>query len=327
MTYGYLVGTDEAGYGPNLGPLVVSATVWQVPGDPGECDLYELLREFVTATPPRGPQRMADVAPRAALFLADSKVVYKSSGGLADLEFGLLSALAWAGARPATWREAWQALDRDGFERAGSLPWHLDYDRPLAGDRAAIDRQVEALRGGADAAGVRLVTVRSRAVFPELWNDRIDRQGNKSTVLSLVTLELLADILRTLDAPVLVICDKHGGRNNYRGLVQHCLTDALIEVDREGREESRYGWGRGDQRVDIVFRTRAERYLPAALASMASKYLRELAMDAFNAFWRGHLPGLAPTAGYPVDAARFKADIALVQRSLGIDDRVLWRNR
>ena len=26
----YLIGMDEAGYGPNLGPLVVSASVWQM---------------------------------------------------------------------------------------------------------------------------------------------------------------------------------------------------------------------------------------------------------------------------------------------------------
>ena len=41
----------------------------------------------------------------------DSKVVYKPSGGLADLEFGLLSALAWVGRRPRSWREVWAALD------------------------------------------------------------------------------------------------------------------------------------------------------------------------------------------------------------------------
>ena len=31
----YLLGTDEAGYGPNLGPLVVTATVWEVPDASG----------------------------------------------------------------------------------------------------------------------------------------------------------------------------------------------------------------------------------------------------------------------------------------------------
>ena len=34
----FLLGTDEAGYGPNLGPLVISASVWEVP-DGGD-DLY-----------------------------------------------------------------------------------------------------------------------------------------------------------------------------------------------------------------------------------------------------------------------------------------------
>ena len=31
---GLLIGMDEAGYGPNLGPLVVTVTVWEVPGSP-----------------------------------------------------------------------------------------------------------------------------------------------------------------------------------------------------------------------------------------------------------------------------------------------------
>ena len=72
---------------------------------------------------------------------------------------------------------------------------------------------------------------------------------------------------------------------------------------------------------------KADSHLPAALASMASKYLRELAMRAFNDFWRRSVDGLRPTAGYPQDAKRFKAQIAAVQAELGIDDRLLWRER
>jgi hypothetical protein len=60
---------------------------------------------------------------------------------------------------------------------------------------------------------------------------------------------------------------------------------------------------------------------------MTSKYLRELAMAAFNAFWQRHVPHLKPTAGYPVDAKRFKQDIAAAQSRLGIEDDLLWRMR
>jgi ribonuclease HII len=79
--------------------------------------------------------------------------------------------------------------------------------------------------------------------------------------------------------------------------------------------------------VEIRFCAGGEAYLPVALASMISKYLRELAMQAFNQFWIRHLPELRPTAGYPGDSQRFKRDIASVQASLGIDDRMLWRDR
>ncbi len=29
----FVIGTDEAGYGPNLGPLVISATLWETPDE------------------------------------------------------------------------------------------------------------------------------------------------------------------------------------------------------------------------------------------------------------------------------------------------------
>ena len=93
------------------------------------------------------------------------------------------------------------------------------------------------------------------------------------------------------------------------GLLQHFFPDAWIETLVESRAESRYHWGAGDGRVEVAFRRGGESFLPAALASMTAKYLRELAMRAENAFWCARVPGLRPTAGYPLDARRFKTEI------------------
>src|SRR5690348_14319014 len=81
----YLIGTDEAGYGPNLGPLVVAASVWYVPDRPAT-DLYTRLKKAVCREiADRDPPRVA---------IADSKQLYQPARGLADLEQGVLACLA-----------------------------------------------------------------------------------------------------------------------------------------------------------------------------------------------------------------------------------------
>ena len=122
-----------------------------------------------------------------------------------------------------------------------------------------------------------------------------------------------------------MICDKHGGRNRYAALLAEHFPEWLVEIRGEGRRRSSYQFGPPDRRVEFCFRTKAESCLPAALASMASKYVRESAMRAFNDFWRRRVPALQPTAGYPQDAKRFRADIAPTQKRLHIEDRMLWR--
>ena len=67
--------------------------------------------------------------------------------------------------------------------------------------------------------------------------------------------------------------------------------------------------------------------LPVALASMLSKYVRELCMIQFNAFWQDRVQGLKRTAGYPQDAARFLADIREEQQTLGLDQSLFVRER
>lgn len=315
-----IVGTDEAGYGPNLGPLLISATVWRVPDDQQQCDLFELLAPTVSCVP-------RDNAP---LTIADSKDLYKPHGSLERLEHGLLSALTHLNACPLDWQRAWQVLAPRDCESISRQPWHVDYDAslPLDAHPEEIHARAQRLGETLDEAGVELLAVRCRAVFPEEFNELVDVHGSKGEVLSIATLRLIADQLAAIgDEPILIQCDKHGGRNRYAPLLQQQFPEYLVEIVDEGRAQSVYRWGPSARRTEIRFTAKGERFLPSALASMACKYLRELAMRSFNQYWAARVEGLKPTAGYPVDAKRFHAEIQDAQAELGIDDQLLWRCR
>ena len=318
----YLIGTDEAGYAPNLGPLVISATVWQVPDELLHSDLYQVLRKVICREPP--PARSRRVA------WADSKALYKAGHGLSVLERGVLAALSLTSARPCNWHELWNLLDGVSAALLNELPWHDGYavELPLETDCADLNKLHARLIGGFEAAGVRLLRIRSMAVFPQRFNELTCSYDNKAEALSRLTLNLVAEVMQELDeAPVLIYCDKHGGRSFYGPLLQQQFPDWLVEVHGESRGESIYRWGRPERRIEVRFCMNCERHLPAALASMASKYLREVSMRAFNDFWGARVPELRPTAGYPGDSKRFKNDIREVQTALGISDDVLWRSR
>lgn len=320
-----LIGIDEAGYGPNLGPLCIGATAWEVEvtdGGQPKVDLYELLADIVSPKPVDG-----------LIAIADSKQLYKpashsKSSGLHHLERGVLSALTLLGQLPTKWQT---------LVKPPSLPWYDGFDctLPIDTDLETINSLAECLDKSCSAAGVRLVDVRARLVFPHEFNQLTEHYGTKGAALSHVSIELLKTVLQNatstsdLTAPrsTQITCDKHGGRNRYAALLQHHFPDVIVQVVEESRPMSRYRWGSPKSQTEICFRSKGEAELPVALASMIAKYQRELAMQAFNSFWATHVPGIKPTAGYPLDAKRFKAEIDQVQSKLGIDDQILWRNR
>jgi ribonuclease HII len=317
----FLIGTDEAGYGPNFGPLVITATVWHIDDGLDCAALYKHLRRHVTAQVNR--------ANKKRIVWADSKAVYKNGCGLDHLERGVLTALGLLGRLPCQWCELWHWLDPQFAPRIDELPWHLGYtaDLPLWADGEELSALVELLKAGLEALGVRLVGLLSRAVFPDEFN-RLCRASNKADALSRVTLALVAEALSLVsDGCVQVFCDKHGGRDYYHPLLQIQFENEWIEVRQESSAASVYRFGPDERRVEIGFHVEGERFLPVALASMTSKYLREAAMRPFNEFWCARVPGLKPTAGYPGDSHRFKKQIAAAQRELAIDDQILWRSR
>ena len=330
-----LVGMDEAGYGPNLGPLVLAVTAWKVEGEEPALaepvayavDLYERLEGIISH---KGDgDRIA---------IADSKALYKPGGGLQKLERGVFAALAALGKPAGSWSALVEHLEADPEGLRHRLPWHVDFDVPLPTDATADEVAALGVRlvQVCDAAGVGLVAMRGRMVFPCELNRLIEQYGSKGAALSHLSLGMLREVMdgecflarRALRCnAATIVCDKHGGRNRYSELLAVHFPEQPIEVLDEGRAESRYRWVDEAGPVDIGFRTKGESFLPTALASMTAKLLRELAMRGFNQFWQRHVPGLRPTAGYPQDAKRFRGEIADRQRQLGINDLDLWRNR
>src|SRR5262249_4840130 len=142
--------------------------------------------------------------------------------------------------------------------------------------------------------------------------------------------ELLGWIWETSsrEVPTLVRGDKHGGRNFYAGPLADALPDSWVSPVVEGPALSRYH-ARGIDRtltVEVLPRADADHGL-VALASVVSKVPREVWMDTFNACWCERVPGLAPSAGYPVDAARFRREVGNVADELGLPSDVWWRHR
>src|SRR5207253_4519889 len=117
-------------------------------------------------------------------------------------------------------------------------------------------------------------------------------------------------------------------RNTYSALLQHAFADGMVWAEEEGMDRSVYRVEGLDRTVKITFMPRADvQHFNVALASMISKYVRELSMREFNRFWQAHVPGLAPTAGYPLDAGRYFDAIRPALLKMGMAERAVWRCR
>ena len=70
-----------------------------------------------------------------------------------------------------------------------------------------------------------------------------------------------------------------------------------------------------------------ENFLPVSLASMVSKYLRELLVYNINHYFVGHCADLKPTAGYWKDGLRFIEDLKMNIPHVRFDNNQLIRCR
>lgn len=322
-----IAGIDEAGFGPLLGPLVVSAACFDVPEEHADGCLWKRLASCVAKTP--GKRRGGSVV------IADSKKVYgrNKEGGLGHLERAVLGLLATRDRRPATLAQLLACLAPGAAEQAREYPWHADCADPVPANITATDLALSSnvLEAGLASAGVRLAALRAECLFVGHYNRLVAATRNKSTTLLDTTCRLLAYLWGKHPGPgqtLRIHVDRQGGRQHYRPALQRTFEGFDFAVLEETETRSSYRMTSAGKTALIHFTVGGEdECLLVALASMTSKYLREVLMAGFNRFWASHVPGLVPTAGYYVDGQRFYNDIAPAVQRLGIDPAILLRER
>ncbi len=312
----WIVGIDEAGYGPNLGPLIMSSVTCRVPQELAGADLWEVLQSAVRRHPSEADGR---------ILIEDSKLVYSTTRGLIALETGVLATLTPPGnGEPLTLSRYLDWLCPTHRDELGGEGWyHGTSALPVQAEPLSFAEARARFKLACSEKQVIRGMARSVIVLLEQW-------GSKGAVLG----HGLAELVRCNHEfaagtePVHFFVDKHGGRNTYAAMLQEAVPGGMVVAHEEGMDRSVYSVLGFGQEMRLTFQPRADsEHFCVALASMISKYLREVLMHEFNGFWRQHLPDLKPTAGYPGDANRFYAAIRPVVERLGIPEASVWRRK
>ncbi|HEY6881790.1 MAG TPA: hypothetical protein VI299_27370, partial [Polyangiales bacterium] len=263
-----VVGVDENGLGPLLGPLVTTAVA------------LELSRYR--------PEHHANLG--RELGIDDSKAT--AGFGQMALAEGLALALveSLTGTAPADIDALFEALLLDAPAQlrapcpSASRPqcWSVTLPLPCFGGDLALGR--EALRK-LHKAGLRPVHLRSALACTGSLNTLL-RKGQSRVEVDLELMErLVLDVRAHVQEDVRAICGMVGGIRNYTAKMRHLPAHGVRPARAQGSTLAYDVQGIGHVRFEI---DADANHLPVALASMVGKYVRELSMERQNRFYRGH---------------------------------------
>ncbi|MHC4595586.1 MAG: hypothetical protein ACYS9C_01635 [Planctomycetota bacterium] len=316
-----LVGIDEAGFGPILGPLVVSSSTFSLPNHLLTSDLWRILRRSLA----NKRKRLA-----GRLLIADSKKAYSKSLGLKHLERTVLTAFGCLGREPATLTELMELLCPACLERLSGYPWYRDAgSQPILTDIADKAIASAVLADDLTSNGIELLALKSCCLDVAYYNKMVSGVKNKARVLFTATSQLIKEAFDNFtDHDLQIMVDRQGGRVRYRKNLQLMFPDMELKILRESPAASSYELQTDGRGMRLHFVVGAdERFLPVSLASMVSKYLRELLIRSINRYFAGFGADLRPTAGYWKDGLRFIKDLKTNLPHVEFNDDQLIRCR
>ncbi len=213
-------------------------------------------------------------------------------------------------------------------ETIAGYPWYAekDYPLPLATNISAVLNYADLLKYALDKQGVQFCYASSCVVTVREFNEWVKATDNKSVVLFNNCAALISRLWNNFKGNICLVVDKQGGRNNYAELLKGFLHKVDIKILKESAKVSTYEVVDGQRKMEISFVEKGEdTCMAVALASIFSKYVRELFMHLENQYWLHLVPNLKPTAGYYTDALRFLSQIADVRKKEAIQDNMLIR--
>ncbi len=314
-----IAGIDEAGLGPKLGPLVVSATVFRVT-EPlaGTASLWDIYSQATTKTRDRKDSR---------LLVTDSKIAYtgKNIHPLKNTVLNFTAALHRS-AEITSINDLLQLLcDNNEIPEIMLSPWFKDLKHKIS-DSDNIKLDNDHIQSLTAASGAEVLQLRSTVQTAAMLNNLFSQNLNKSEVLLQQSGKHIRQIIETFTGePLRITVDKQGGKTYYAAYLSDLLAGKWIEPVRETAESSLYKIGT-EQYIEFIPKA-DQREFTVALASMFSKFLRELLMAEFNTFFITRKPALKPTAGYPEDARRFIDELTELLDHAKIATHHIWRER
>ena len=352
-----VIGIDEAGYGPSMGPLVIGGTAWWIPD---RWTIDELTQELATCFQPKPSFPGHDF-----LSIGDSKKILVGKYGWPSLSLAAEWLLAATSGDVATGSGLSKLIAMD-WERLQSVPWFHDLVRgQWNSNHSYLNDKMDSAAGPLarqsilatlgprisqqlDRVGMKLLGVQARCIDEPEFNRMVTKTGNKSTVLSELSLQIAKSLAESclesssVNLPgkdllgvepdcgnarcIEMFFDKHGGRNRYQAIVIDALDGAWVQADCEGPKLSSYRTQWRGCEVALSFRVGGDSLLPSGAASIIAKWVRELSMASLNSYWESACgKEIRPTAGYYVDACRFAGEIEAVATQLGIDRSQWWR--
>jgi len=324
-----LAGIDEAGYGPLLGPLVVSGTVFSVPQNLLKADLWQVLQKAVA----KDKKKLA-----GRLLVNDSKKAYSRSSGTHHLQRTVMAAIDVLNRNenpvpplPGTTEDAVKRLSPPCYQYLAEYPWYQKLGQtalPVLDDISIASGVMERTLS---QNGMRLLWMQSRFLEAGHYNQRLDKIKNKSRVLFIELCSLVQHIFQNFhdeDGPAQFLIDRQGGRTQYHSELMKMFPGMELSVLTESDTLSSYEMTDGKRSMRLHFATEADsKFLPVSLASMASKWVRELLMEELNRYFAGLCPGIKPTAGYWQDGQRFIAELQKTAVSPNFEPARLIRNK